>query len=304
MRLSRVFQWCVGAVLASMLFALPARALDAPAAPTLATPIVDQTGTLSSEQIVQLADQIAKSRQEKSYQIAILLIPTLGNDEYLEGYSIKVARAWGVGEKGSNNGALIVVVKDDHQMRIEVGDGLQGDLTDLRAGRIVRDVMKPKFQQNDFYAGLSGAVNSIQLAVSAQADPSLSESDDGDVGADVFVMLLVFGGMILSWVGSILARSKSWWAGGVIGGVIGLIVMVIFAWALWTFLAAFAAIGIGLLLDFLVSRNYKAHASHGDTPSWWAGGGWFGGGGGFSGGGGGGGFGGGGFSGGGASGSW
>ncbi|MEO5948837.1 MAG: TPM domain-containing protein [Candidatus Saccharimonas sp.] len=305
MRWSSAIRSVVAACLAAALFVSPAYALDVPAAPTLETPIVDQTGTLSPSQIQQLASQIAQSRKEKSYQIGILMIPTLGNSEYLEGYSIKVARAWGVGDKDTSNGAFILVVKDDHKMRIEVGRGLEGDLTDLRAGRIVRDVMKPAFQKNDFYGGLSGAVNSIQLAVSQQADSALSTDTDSSSsdGWDIFMTFLIIGAMLISWLGATLGRSKSWWAGGLVGGSLGLIVMVIFAWAFWTFIVTFFAVGFGLLLDFLVSRNYKSHQAHGANPAWWAGGGWFGGGG-FGGGGGGGSFGGGGFSGGGSSGSW
>lgn len=283
----------------ALIVVTPVHALNVPSAPTLDVPIVDQTGTLSADQTQRLADQIALSRKDKSYQVGILIIPTLGSDEYLEGYSIKVARAWGIGDKEKDNGVLILVAKDDKKMRIEVGRGLEGDLTDLRSGRIIRDVMAPKFQKNDFYGGLSGAIHSIQLAVSQQADPSLDESSSSD-GWDVFMTFLVVGGILMSWLGATLGRSKSWWAGGIIGGSIGLVIMVIFSWALWTILATFAAIGIGLLLDFLVSRNYKEHVAHGSSASWWAGGGWFGGGSG----GGGGGFGGGGFSGGGSSGSW
>ena len=304
MRWSLAIRSIVTTCLVAALFVSPAHALDIPAAPTLETPIVDQTGTLSSTQIQQLASQIATSRKDKSYQIGILMIPTLGNGEYLEGYSIKVARAWGVGDKDTSNGAFILVVKDDHKMRIEVGRGLEGDLTDLRAGRIVRDVMKPAFQKNDFYGGLSGAVNSIQLAVSQKADSALNESSTSSSdGWDTFMTFLMFGSVLIAWLGATLGRSKSWWAGGVVGGALGLIVMIMFAWAFWTYIVGFFAVGIGLLLDFFVSRNYKAHQAHGGNPAWWAGGGWFGSGGGF-GGGGGGSFGGGGFSGGGSSGSW
>lgn len=300
MRLRLILSAMIAACIAT-LFAVPASALDVPAAPALATPIVDQTKTLTTEQIEQLSAQIARSRQEKSYQIGILLIPTLGSSEYLEGYSIKVARTWGIGDKDSDNGVLILVVKDDRQMRIEVGRGLEGDLTDLRAGRIVRDVMKPKFQQNDFYGGLSGAINSIQLAVSQKADPSINESDtEGDWDVITFVLGAI--AFVLVWLGSVLGRTKSWWLGGVIGAIAGVVVVMVFAWAWWTFIAAFLATGAGLLFDFLVSRNYRTNAAHGHDPSWWAGGGWLGGGG-FSGGGGGS-FGGGGFSGGGSSGSW
>lgn len=306
MRLSLAIRSVVATCLAVILLASPVFALDVPAAPSLETPIVDQTGTLSTAQVQQLASQISKSRQEKSFQIGVLIIPTLGTDEYLEGYGIKVARTWGIGEKDTSNGALILVVKNDRKMRIEVGRGLEGDLTDLRASRIVRDVMRPAFQKNDFYAGISGAVESIELAVSQKADPALSsDSSSSSDGWDVVWTFLIIGSILLSWLGATLGRSKSWWAGGVIGAGIGLVVMIMFSWAVWTFLVALFTAGGGLLLDFLVSRNYKAHQAHGEAASWWAGGGWFGGGGGgFSGGGGGGSFGGGGFSGGGSSGSW
>lgn len=282
-----------------------AYALDIPRAPSLETPIVDQTNTLSQAQIQQLSQQIATSRAEKSYQIGILIIPTLGNSEYLEGYSIKVAREWGVGEKDKSNGVLILVVKNDRKMRIEVGRGLEGDLTDLRASRIVRDVLAPAFRSNDFAGGLSSAIDSIQKAVSGQADAKLDPPKSSGITAEswigLFFLVITPITFVLSWVGSMLARSKSWWAGGVIGLVVGAGIMVAFSWVFWSIMVTVATTLFGFLFDFLVSRNYSKHAERGTTPSWWAGGGDFGGGGGFSGGGD---FGGGGFSGGGSSGDW
>lgn len=299
MRWATALRSVMAAGLVALIVVAPVHALSIPSAPTLDAPIVDQTGTLSADQRQQLADQIALSRKDKSYQIGILIIPTLGSDEYLEGYSIKVARAWGIGDKTTSNGVLILVVKNDHKMRIEVGRGLEGDLTDLRAGRIERDIMKPAFQNDDFYGGLSGAVNSIQLAVSQKADSSLEESQSGDVSGGTIVVYIIGGVSWLAWLGAILGRSKSWWVGGILGGIVAVIVMLVFAWAAWTFIVGLFAIGLGLLFDFLVSRNYRMRVEHGRSPAWWAGGGSFGGGG-FSGGS----FGGGGFSGGGSSGSW
>lgn len=284
-----------------------AAALAVPSTPSLAVPIVDQTNTLSGDEIQQLSAQITNSRQTKSFQIAILIIPTLGTDEYLEGYSLKVARKWGIGEAGKDNGALILVVKNDRKMRIEVGRGLEGDLTDVRASRIIRDVMTPAFRKGDFIGGLSGAVSSIEKAVSQQADPALtSPSPAGTTSgssswADLIVFVLFAVGFIFSWVASMLARSKSWWAGGLIGALIGVGVMVSFAWAFWSIVAMIAITLFGFLFDFLVSRDYQTHRNNGTYPSWWAGGGSLGSGGWSSSGGG---FGGGGFSGGGSSGSW
>ncbi len=293
---------CAG--LWALLWAGSVSALAIPPAPSLAVPIVDQTGTLTPSQIQQLTQQIAASRSEKSYQIGILMIPTLGSGEYLEEYSIKVAREWGIGEKDKSNGVLILVVKDDRKMRIEVGRGLEGDLPDVKASRIVRNIMAPAFRSNDYVGGLSAAIDSIQKTVAGQADPRLAASTSSSSKGSwsdliffaAFAVIFVF-----SWVGSMLARSKSWWAGGIIGLIIGAGIMAVFSWAFWSIMVTIAATLFGFLFDFLVSRNYSQHIERGSTPSWWAGGGDFGGGGGFSGGGS---FGGGGFSGGGSSGDW
>lgn len=277
-------------------------ALAVPAAPSLERPIVDQTKTLSDDQVNALAAQIARSRAERSYQIGILLIPTLGTDEYLEGYSLKVARQWGIGEAGKSNGVLLLIVMDEHKLRIEVGRGLEGDMTDVRASRIIRNVITPKFKKGDYYAGISDGVNSIQLAVSGKADQKLAASGNGEGGSILNSLgsVAFFGIFGLVWLGSMLARSKSWWAGGVIGGVIGMGSMLFSHLHPLSIIATIILIPIGLIFDFVVSRNYRAHSNDGTLPSWWAGGGSFGGGGSSGGGS----FGGGGFSGGGSSGSW
>lgn len=293
----------VGAVGFSLIATLPLYALEVPKAPSLETPIVDQTGTLKPEQIRALADQIAASRKEKSYQIGILIIPTLGIHEYLEGYSLKVARGWGIGDK-TDNGVLLLVVKNDRELRIEVGRGLEGDLTDARSSQIIRNVITPKFRAGQYYEGISEGVDSIQLAVEKRADPKAEDKGMDAMDWGSLVATLAFMGLgLLSWLGAVLARSKSWWAGGVVGGVAGVIGAFLIGWSVFTGIGVVVLVGLGLLFDFLVSRNFKSHMARGDNASWWAGGGHWGSGGGFSGGGGGS-FGGGGFSGGGSSGSW
>lgn len=298
-------RWLAG-VVASIAVALAvsagAAALDVPKAPTLDVPIVDQTGTLTAGQIQQLADKIAASRKEKSYQIGILIIPTLGNDEYLEGYSLKVARGWGIGEKDTSNGVLLLIVKDDRKLRIEVGRGLEGDLTDVRANRIIRNVITPKFKEGKYFEGISDGVNSIQLAVAAKPDPAAAKTTESVDWGTIVSTAVFIGIAVLSWLGAVLGRSKSWWAGGVIGAVAGLVLMVIFGFAIWAIIGFIGLIFGGLGFDYLVSKNYNAHARDHTSPAWWAGGTW--GGGGWGGGSSGGGFGGGGFSGGGSSGSW
>lgn len=299
MTIRRLKLWGIVASLFALLTSglTPVSALSVPPAPPLERPIVDQTGTLSEQQQSALADQIAASRKEKDYQIGILLIPSLENRD-LEGYSIDVARAWGIGEKAKNNGVLLIVVKNDRKLRIEVGSGLEGDLTDAQSGRIIQQKITPKFKTGDYYGGISDGVAAIHEAVMGRAPAPAQPTGSGDITGAI-MNVGFFALWIIIWLGSVLARSKSWWAGGVIGGITGLIIAAIAGWAVWAVLLIVALIGSGLGLDWLVSRNYRERTSHGVAPSWWAGGSGWG-----SGGGGGGSFGGGGFSGGGSSGSW
>ena len=275
--------------------------LSIPAAPPLDRPIIDQTQTLSDEDIARISTKINEQRAKKSFQIAVLMIPTLGNDDSLEDYSITVARQWGVGEKKVSNGVLILIAKDDRKMRIEVGDGMEGVLTDALASRIIRNVMAPKFRQNDFAGGVEAAVMSI-VDLSEGRKAGLRDEPEVNSIEDIMALILFSVVFIVPFVGSILARSKNWWAGGVIGGIVGVILMVFWSFTIGSIVAAVILSILGFIFDFLVSRDYREAKKHGRNPSWWAGGGSIGGsGGGFSGGGS---FGGGGFSGGGASGGW
>lgn len=303
-----IFSAIVVALCAAGLFAVAsAQALEVPPRPSLASPIVDTTNTLSLEQIQQLSSQITQTRTQKDYQIGVLIVPSLGQDEYLEGYSLKVAREWGVGDKNKNNGILVLIVKNDRKARIEVGRGLEGDLTDVESGRIIRTTLAPAFRKSDYYGGISEGLRNITAQVEGRPEQDTSRSaassstGKANFPAEFLIFFLVIGANLLSWIASMFARTKSWWAGGVVGGGIGALAGLISGWALWSFGLIAGLIGLGLLLDYLVSRNYSKSGVAGENPAWWAGGPWIGGGGGSDGGGS---FGGGDFGGGGASGDW
>jgi uncharacterized protein len=297
---------CFGALAAILAPALSAQALDVPATPALNAPVVDKTGTLNSEQIETLNQQINNSRAIKDYQFGVLIIQSL-EGQALEDYSIKVARAWGIGEQDKSNGVLLLVVMDDRKLRIEVGRGLEGDLTDAESGRIIRNTITPAFKKGDYYSGISLGIQNIAAQVEGrpQADSSTRATQATDenewIEPVMFLLFLGFGG--LSWLAAILARSKSWWAGGIVGGGVGIVIALVAGWVLWSIGLLLVLSLLGLVLDWIVSCNFAQRAANGLKPNWWAGGPWLGGSsGGFSGGGGS--FGGGGFSGGGSSGSW
>ena len=146
------------AVLLALLLGWVFPALALVAVPQLTGRVVDQTGTLSSGDIAQLTQTLADLERRKGSQIAVLIVPTT-DGEAIEQFSLRVAEAWKIGRKKVDDGALLVVAKNDRRLRIEVGYGLEGVLTDVTTKRIIDEVITPKFKSGDFAGGISAGVN-------------------------------------------------------------------------------------------------------------------------------------------------
>ena len=114
--------------------------------------VTDLAGMLSPTQERELETLMESYKQGTTHEIALLTIPSLEGDD-LERFALRVGREWGIGGKGKNNGAILVVSKADRAVRIEVGRGLEGNLTDSISGRIIRNVIVPEFKQGRFAAG-------------------------------------------------------------------------------------------------------------------------------------------------------
>ena len=290
-----LFGFIFSAFFMSLFVTSTVTALEVPDAPKLTSPIVDKANVLSISEYKTLTEKINNLHKEKSLELGILIISSL-EDESLEGYSLKVARKWGIGEKYKSNGALILIAIKEHKIRIEVGRGLEEFITDAEAGRIIRNLMAPEFQKSHYASGISLALDEIE----AQTE-NRTTIKNSDRKKDKSTYKLIISFAAISYLGSLLAKSKSWWAGGIIGLVTGVITAIVLSWTFISFILLAALTGLGFAFDYFVSKNYREAKKQGKEPSWWAGGGW----GGSSGGSGGGGsFGGGGFSGGGASGGW
>src|SRR6202000_162271 len=123
------------------------------AVPPLTGRVVDQTGTLSADDVATLTQTLRGLELRKGSQIAILIVPTT-EPETIEQYSIRVAEAWKIGRKKIDDGALLVIAKNDHRLRIEVGTGLEGALTDITSRRIIDEVIAPRFKQGDYAGGI------------------------------------------------------------------------------------------------------------------------------------------------------
>ena len=149
----------------------PFAALADVAVPPFSGRVVDQTGTLSSGDIASLTQTLKNFEARKGSQIAVLIVPTTA-PETIEQYSIRVAEAWKVGRKKIDDGALLVIAKNDHKLRIEVGYGLEGALTDVTAGRIIDEIITPKFRSGDFAGGISAGVDRIIGVVDGEPLPA------------------------------------------------------------------------------------------------------------------------------------
>jgi len=246
--------------------------------------VTDFAAVLSGDARQELEQKLAAFAKEKKHEIAVAVIKTLGGDP-LEDYANKLFREWGVGTKEYNNGVLFLVAIDDRKMRIEVGYGLEGALTDLESKHIQDDIVRPLFREGKYGEGIAAGATGIMQAIEGEVLPASSSKKQPSwlngierYGGELLFIIIFF----FSWIASILGRTKSWWIGGVIGGVAGGIVALITS--AWMWLPA--VVIFGLLFDYAVSKNYKQNSVGG--PAWWAGGTWggwdrWGGGGGFGG---------------------
>jgi len=206
---------------------------------------------------------------------------------------------WGIGKKDINNGVLLLVSIEDRQSRIHTGYGVEGDLPDIATYYIQQDFMLPAFREGNYFLGIDLATDKMIEALSgSNIVPEGYVPPQNSSGLN-FEMIIFFAFIIFEVLFSMLAKSKSWWGGGVVGGVVGGGLIWYFGLALLAGIFAFIVpVIIGLIIDYFVSKSYSNARTLGTYP-WWMGRG-----GGGSGGGGFGGFGGGMSGGGGSSGRW
>lgn len=254
--------------------------------PPLKARVTDLTASLSPTQRDTLERELQAFESRKGSQIAVLIVPTT-QPEAIEQYSIRVAETWKLGRKGVDDGVLLLIAKDDHELRIEVGYGLEGVIPDAIAKRVVSEIIIPYFKQGDFYGGIHAGVARLIRLIDGEPLPPPEARDRSWSGLQDllpfgFIAVLIGGGVLRALFGRLIGA-------GVAGGIVGIV-----AWIM------LSSIGVALLAA-LVVFVFVIMAGVRIGPAGY--GGWGGGigggmgGGGFSGGGGG-------FGGGGASGKW
>src|SRR3954447_550716 len=176
--------WWRVAITVALLFAFAFPASADVAVPQLTGRVVDQTGTLSSGDIAALSQKLQDFEMRKGSQIAVLIVPTT-DPENIEQFAIRVAEAWKLGRKKVDDGAILVVAKNDRHLRIEVGYGLEGALTDVTSRRIIDEVITPKFRSGDFSGGIGAGVDRMMRVIDGEPLPVPSPSANYDHMDDI-----------------------------------------------------------------------------------------------------------------------
>ncbi len=258
--------------------------------PPLTGHVIDQTGTLTSEQKATLEQALVAFEAKKGSQLAVLMVASTA-PEAIEPFALRVAEAWKLGRKRVDDGAIVVVAKNDRAVCIEVGYGLEGALTDITSKRIISETMLPQFREQDYFGGISAGLAQIIRVVDGEPLPPPSRGVGDRAGNLVEQYFPMFFVLAVA-VGSVLRRVLGKLVGSVVtGGVVAVI-----AWFVLGAVSLAVGAGVVALLVTLLGGGMLARGM----------GGYYGGMGGHGRGGGGGGFtgGGGGFGGGGASGRW
>jgi uncharacterized protein len=264
--------------------------------PPMGGRVTDQTATLTEEQKSALEQALRSFEARKGSQVAVLIVPSTA-PETIEQYALRVAEQWKPGRKNVDDGALLVVAKDDRTLRIEVGYGLEGALTDAASMRIISEIIVPRFRQGDFYGGIAAGIDRILRVIDGEPLPEPEERRSG--GPEWFGPVIPIAIILAIMVGRVLQIVL----GRFFGALVTAGAVSVFGWMLAGAISVALIAGVIAFLYTLLAGGMGGRALRGGGfGGGFGGGGFSGGGGGFGGGG----FsgGGGGFGGGGASGNW
>lgn len=235
------------AVLFAFLICWPFAVSAEVAVPPLSGRVVDQTGTLSASEIDTLTQKLKDLESRKGSQVAVLIVPTT-QPEAIEQFSIRVAEAWKIGRKKIDDGAVLVVAKNDHRLRIEVGYGLEGALTDVTARRIIDEIITPRFRAGDFAGGISAGVDRMIRVIDGEPlpapKPEASHGADPDLLFEIifspFGLLgyVALAGIMRGLLGRLLGS-------GVTAGVVGAVI--------WFLLGSIAVSAIFVVAAFFLT---------------------------------------------------
>jgi uncharacterized protein len=254
--------------------------------PPLEARVTDLTGTLTAQQQSTLEEKLAAFEARKGAQVAILILPTTQPEDIAQ-FGVRLLESWKLGRKGVDDGAALIVAKNDRAVRIEVQYGLEGVLTDATANRIIEDTIVPLFRQGDFFGGINTGIDQMLKVIDGEPLPAPDQKWKGRESEGLPWPFLVFGALMLTNVlRPLVGRAP---AAGILGAGTG---GLIYWWGSRLLEAVGAGIGVfvlALLFGFGGGVSRRGGRVFRDIGRGGFGGGWgggFGGGGGWGGGGG------------------
>ncbi|MCA9376924.1 TPM domain-containing protein [Candidatus Nomurabacteria bacterium] len=197
----------------------------------------------------ELEAKLNAYEKETTNEITVVTVPDFQGTT-IEDYAVKLFEAWGIGKEDRDNGILILVSASERQSRIEIGYGLEGALTDAESGRIQDNAMIPSFKEDDYTTGINNGVDAVIEAIAgeytAEGYTGTDTSGQDPLNTNLLTTIGVFGFMLFQAV----AFSKSWWLGGVIGFIGGMIIGGFDSAVIFTI--------IGLIVDFVLSKFFSS----------------------------------------------
>jgi uncharacterized protein len=257
--------------LAALFLCLASAAFAEVAIPQLTGRVVDQTGTLATSDVTSLTQKLKDLETRKGSQIAVLIVPTTQPEDIAQ-FSIRVAEAWKIGRKKVDDGALLVVAKNDHRLRIEVGYGLEGALTDVTSRRIIDEDIAPKLRGGDFVGGINAGVDRMIAVANGEQlpapQPQASHGQDLDwdsitsFAPFVLIGAIVGGGILRAIFGRLLGSVAT-------GGLFGVIAWIVAGSFLAAILVGIAGFVIAIFADAV---NNSGPPIRGRSRGGWVGG--------------------------------
>jgi uncharacterized protein len=218
------------------------------AVPPLTARVIDLTGTLSGGAVSRIETKLADFEAKKGSQLSVLIVPTTQPEE-IEQYGIRVADSWKLGRKGVDDGAILIVAKDDRRVRIEVGYGLEGALPDAIASRIIAETITPHFKVGDYDGGVEAGIDQMMSVVNGEPLPKPDQKWEHHSGLSnllplLLVVVVVASGVLRSLFGRLFGSVAT---GGLAGGI---------AWLLSHVLPIGLGAGVmGFLFALLLGRR-------------------------------------------------
>lgn len=223
-----------------LLFVLPVRLAlgqEVPI-PPLTGPVIDHVGVLSPQAREELERELWALKREKGSEVVVLIVPSTKPEE-IEQFSIRVVDTWKIGRKGIDDGALLLVAVNDRRVRIEVGRGLEGDVPDVKAFRIIDEIIVPRFRRGDIPGGVVAGAGALVRLIRGIDLPAPKAGGDDTNGLYLFVTMVGY------MIGALLEGILGLLVGAGIGGLVAFVLG-------YLLLSTISGLGLGILVAVLV----------------------------------------------------